>query len=410
VPLFDDKTKESAESMTVTLTADGAGTVAAPSVHTLTIADDDTSAALSAADAVPVTEGHTGTTTASFAVTLAGTPAGTVTVAYQTVDGTAVAGSDYTAVSGTLTFPAGVTSRLVNVTVLADTTDEADEAFGLVLSSPTGAILDRGTAQAAILDDDGTTSVCTPILSVPFTIEAAGNYCLVKNLSTSITSGAAITVNADYVRIEMNGFKIGGGGAGPGTQAIGIYAHQRKDVTVRNGNIRGFYVGILMDDAPVYSGSRKHLVERIRADENTYVGIWLEGTGSTVRNSHVVATGGTTVNGPDSPVYGIFVQGPGSRVLDNDVMGSTPVGNETGYGLYLNSSPAAVVGGNRITGPGGYGIYLGGSTDLAVKNNRLTGLEDGIVFGATSTGHYRDSLTSGVTRPYTGGQNAGNNQ
>ena len=58
---------------------------------------------------VTVTEGNSGTTNANFAVTLSRRRARTVTVGYTTANGTATAGSDYTAASGTITFAAGQT-------------------------------------------------------------------------------------------------------------------------------------------------------------------------------------------------------------------------------------------------------------------------------------------------------------
>ena len=60
----------------------------------------------------------------------------TVTVGYATSDGTATAGSDYRATSGTLTFSAGQTSQRVSVPVLDDDLDEGSETLTLTLSNP----------------------------------------------------------------------------------------------------------------------------------------------------------------------------------------------------------------------------------------------------------------------------------
>ena len=93
-------------------------------------------------DDVAVTEGNSGTTPATFTVTLSGPSAQTVTVNYATSDVTAAAGSDYTAVNGTLTFaPGGPTTQLVTVNVSGDTTAEATETFRVTLSSPSNATL-----------------------------------------------------------------------------------------------------------------------------------------------------------------------------------------------------------------------------------------------------------------------------
>ena len=74
-----------------------------------------------------------------------------VTVDYATHDGTATAGQDYTAKSGTLTFAPGETTKTVSVPVLADTNvDENDENFTLDLANASGAELAKGTGTGTI--------------------------------------------------------------------------------------------------------------------------------------------------------------------------------------------------------------------------------------------------------------------
>jgi hypothetical protein len=111
------------------------------------------SPALSVAD-LAVPEGNTGTSTASFNVSLAPTATGPVTVVYATADGSASAGSDYVAASGTLTFAAGQSTRTVAVTVNGDNTPEANETFVVNLSVPSGATLADGQAVGTLLDED----------------------------------------------------------------------------------------------------------------------------------------------------------------------------------------------------------------------------------------------------------------
>ena len=107
-----------------------------------------------------VKEGAAGTTAKSvFTLSLSAASATPVTVAYATADGTAKAGSDYTASSGTITFPAGVTTQQVNVAVIGDATVETDETFSLTLSSPQGAALAQSTVSVAIVNDDTAASV-----------------------------------------------------------------------------------------------------------------------------------------------------------------------------------------------------------------------------------------------------------
>ena len=90
----------------------------------------------------------------AFAVTLSRAPSGTVTVDFATSDGTATAGSDYTATSGTLAFAAGETAKTVSVPVLDDDHDEGSETLTLTLSNPSGAYLADGTATGTITNTD----------------------------------------------------------------------------------------------------------------------------------------------------------------------------------------------------------------------------------------------------------------
>jgi hypothetical protein len=89
---------------------------------------------------------------AVFSVTLSPAAASTVTVSYATANGTATAGSDYTATSGVLTFTAGQTTRTVSVPVLRDAVLEGPETFKLSLSGATGAAIAQSQGTATIAD------------------------------------------------------------------------------------------------------------------------------------------------------------------------------------------------------------------------------------------------------------------
>lgn len=92
----------------------------------------------------------------SFNVFRTGGSTGAVTVDLATANGTATAGTDYTGITQTLTFADGETAKVVTVTLLDDSTQEADETFTLNLSNPTsGATLGTpASATATIIDDD----------------------------------------------------------------------------------------------------------------------------------------------------------------------------------------------------------------------------------------------------------------
>jgi Calx-beta domain/RTX calcium-binding nonapeptide repeat (4 copies) len=109
--------------------------------------------ALSVAD-FGMAEGSSGSQSMQIPVMLAKPSPLRVTVAYATQDGTATAGSDYTSVSGALTFAPGATIRTIAVPVVGDTSFEPDETFTLVLSSPVNAELGAASATAMIRNDD----------------------------------------------------------------------------------------------------------------------------------------------------------------------------------------------------------------------------------------------------------------
>ena len=98
---------------------------------------------------------HEGTDTAmDFAVTLDAAADEAVTVDYETADGSATAGADYTAASGTLTFAAGERSKTVSVAILDDALDEGKETFLLRLSNAEGAVIEDGEATGTITNSD----------------------------------------------------------------------------------------------------------------------------------------------------------------------------------------------------------------------------------------------------------------
>lgn len=135
---------ESCDAAHAVCTADGRKYAGGDSI---TVARD----ALSVADA-QVREGADATL--DFVVTLSRARSEATTVDYATSDGTATAGADYTAASGTLTFASGETSKTVSVTVLVDTEDEQSETLSLTLSNAAGARLADAVATGTVTDEE----------------------------------------------------------------------------------------------------------------------------------------------------------------------------------------------------------------------------------------------------------------
>jgi hypothetical protein len=151
VQVRGDNIDEINETFTVQLTGPVDATIA-KGQGIATIVDND-GPDINVAD-LSIVEGDSGTLNAVFTVSLTFASVQDITVQFSTADGTAEAGVDYTAVTGTLTFLAGVSQRLVTVPVIGDAFDELDETFLLNITNPTNAFLGDAQGQATIVDND----------------------------------------------------------------------------------------------------------------------------------------------------------------------------------------------------------------------------------------------------------------
>ena len=149
-----------------------------------------------------------------FSVTLSHASSRTVTVDYATSDGTAVAGSDYTAASGALTFNAGDTSQTVQVTVLTDQEDESDETLTLTLSNPSQATLADATGTGTIEDGESSSGTQedppadTPVVSLTATFaNMPGTH---DGTTFTFDLSFSENVKAGYARIRDHAFTISG--------------------------------------------------------------------------------------------------------------------------------------------------------------------------------------------------------
>ena len=238
---------------------------------------------------------------------------------------------------------------------------------------------------------------CTPITSVPVTITAQGIYCLTGKLGTNQTSGTAITINANNVTIDLNGWKVDDGAAGTGTQAYGIYS-AANNVTIKNGIVRGFYWAFYLTG----SGA---IVQDMLIDSNTYVGIDVSGPGALIEHNQVVNTGGNTSPGG---AYGIVINGDGSTISDNIVSGLTNGSGGNEYGIYLNNTTSIarnnVVSNTSI--PSGWTSFGFVNSGIAL-NNTASKFTYGIQSYSGSI--YAYNTVTYCTTDYTGGTTGAGN-
>ncbi len=213
VTIIDDTTSnESNETLTLTLSSPVSATLGAPISATLTIVDNDSQPTVQFG---PTTySAGEGDGSAAISVVLGGTTSAvTITVDYATtISGTATAGSDYTAISETLTFAPGETLQSFPLTILPDSLDEVDETVVLTLSNPTNASLGVGgdIATLTITDDDEppTVQFSNSAYSVD---ESGGTATITATLSaesslpitvTYATGDGNATAGSDYTAIS----------------------------------------------------------------------------------------------------------------------------------------------------------------------------------------------------------------
>lgn len=155
VRLFGDRLDEADETLLVRVSevSSAVPTEVTEGESVITIRNDDANPRLRILDA-SIEEGDTGTTSAMLQMSLSHPANVPVSVNWATSDGTASAGSDYTASSGVALIPVGQSSARINVELRGDFDVEPSETFNVTLSNASGALVDDGIAFFTIFTDD----------------------------------------------------------------------------------------------------------------------------------------------------------------------------------------------------------------------------------------------------------------
>ncbi|MFN8489879.1 MAG: Calx-beta domain-containing protein [Caldilineaceae bacterium] len=236
IPILDDTLDEDDETIKVKLSNPTNATLGALTDTTLTIIDNDPSPTVQF-NTTDYSVGESGGE-ANIQVTLSAVSGRSVNVNYATSNGTATAGSDYTAKSGALTFNPGETSKAFRVPIIDDTLTESNETVNVALSTPSNATLGApANATLTIVDNDQSTTYTISgrvtsnsgaalasvdvIASGPtslfattdgsgnYTIKglAAGNYTVLptKNGYTFAPASRSVTVAPNATNIDFTG-------------------------------------------------------------------------------------------------------------------------------------------------------------------------------------------------------------
>jgi beta-glucanase (GH16 family) len=163
------------------------------------------------------------TSTFTFKVSLSRAYEQAVTVDFATADGTAAAGTDYVAKTGTVTIPAQNTEGSIAITVVGDTIKEADETFDVVISNAKNATISGKTGTATIRNDDTYVFIPSDGYETPTT------YTGYDKVWQDEFDGTALDLTSW-------GFDVGGGGWG--NNELQYYTNNRPDnVYLNNGKL-----------------------------------------------------------------------------------------------------------------------------------------------------------------------------
>jgi hypothetical protein len=143
-----------------------------------------------------VTKATSGTTTAVFTVSLSSPATKAVSVRYATANGTGatagIAGTNYTAVSGTLSFAVGQTSKTVSVPIIGNTVNKV-ATFSLVLSAPTNAVITTSTGTGTINPPASVTKVTTTTTTTTTKVTSTSATTAVKAASAAPVTTTVVT-------------------------------------------------------------------------------------------------------------------------------------------------------------------------------------------------------------------------
>ncbi len=250
---------------------------------------------------------------------------------------------------------------------------------------------------------------CKPIKKIPFTISSPGYYALTNNVSTNMTSGNAITINASDVVLDLQDFTITGITDDVNIQSIGIYSYDNENVLIKNGIIRGFKNAIYLASSFFYppdpQNSRMNVIENIKAIKSRSTAVLMAGDRNILRNC--------VIN--DSIGFGVYAW-YGSPVIENNkilnVDYTEPYQVSVGIGLF--ESYGGLIKNNLISHVDKC-ISLPGDgpvLDLVILDNQFTESNTGIYIDVPGYGDivvckYVNTITSGVLNFINNPDNAG---
>jgi hypothetical protein len=203
IPIHGDVIDEIDETFSVTLSEPEGDVTIADGEATVTIVDDDLPpppppVPLVSIGDVVVTEGDSGTTDATFTVSLSEPTTVAVSLDYATADASATSPADYASGGGAISFLPRETTKTISVPVAGDLLDETDETFSVQLGGAIGGTIADGTGVATILDDDDPPAISIADLAIAE--GDSGNTAAA--FSVSLDAPSAFPVVVEYLTLD----------------------------------------------------------------------------------------------------------------------------------------------------------------------------------------------------------------
>jgi hypothetical protein len=248
------------------------------------------------------------------------------------------------------------------------------------------------------------TTLGTVIGSVPYTITKAGVYHFTKNLGYTSVGGDAIRIEATDVVIDLNGYELVSDVAN--STASGIECTGENRVTIKNGTIRNFQIGLLFLTADYV-----HL-ENLLVTNSLEAGISIVGNHSNVSQNQISDTGNAT-SATATYAVGISLTGTYGTVTDNNLQHTFITDNTSHFadGIRLRGCSNIVVSNNRVLDVEPSSPTKGTSTGIAADStdpsSNLVFLDNivlmaalGIDLSGGTSGNYGDNITNDVGSGY----------
>jgi len=319
-------------------------------------------------------EGDSSTTDFTFTVSMSHASTETVAVNYETINGTATAGSDYTSASETLTFNPGETSKTFTIQVVGDTTYESDETFTVDLSNATNATIATSQATGTIQNDDNQPTASISIANVSGNEGGSGTTF---SFVVSLSNASSETVTVQYTTADGSAIEGSDYTATSGTltfnpdetsktvnvAVIGDNVHEPDETfTVNLSNAANATIDVSQgtgtilndDNLPIITVLNVSQAEGISSTAAFNFLVGLSNPSSQVITLEYTTTDGTatTANSDYIPTSGTVTFNPGetSKTVPVQVVGDTTYESDETFAVNFSSPTNATIATSQATG------------------------------------------------------------